>query len=75
MEIRELNEGDLGSLIKLYEQLDGRNGAFAVEDARTIWISNILVRLKILLKGRRLFQPVSVQLFQILQDLVGQSVL
>ena len=41
MEIRELNEGDLGSLIKLYEQLDGRNGAFAVEDARTIWMDEI----------------------------------
>ncbi len=26
MEIRELNEGDLDSLIKLYEQLDGANG-------------------------------------------------
>ena len=31
MEIRELNEGDLESLIKLYEQLDGANGDFTVE--------------------------------------------
>lgn len=41
MEIRELNESDLESLIKLYEQLDGRNGDFAVEDARTIWKNEI----------------------------------
>lgn len=41
MEIRELNEADLESLIKLYEQLDGRNGEFAVEDARTIWKNEI----------------------------------
>ena len=41
MEIRELNERDLESLIKLYEQLDGRNGDFAVEDARTIWKNEI----------------------------------
>ena len=37
MEIRELNENDLESLIKLYEQLDGKNGDFNVEDARAIW--------------------------------------
>ena len=41
MEIRELNETDLDSLIKLYEQLDGKNGAFAVEDARPIWKNEI----------------------------------
>ena len=41
MEIRELNEADLESLIKLYEQLDGKNGAFAVEDALPIWKNEI----------------------------------
>ena len=41
MEIRELNESDLESLIKLYEQLDGKNGDFNVEDARTIWKNEI----------------------------------
>ena len=41
MDIRELNEGDLPSLIKLYEQLDGRNGDVAIEDARTIWKNQI----------------------------------
>ena len=41
MEIRELNESDLESLIKLYEQLDGKNGDFAVEDARAIWKNEI----------------------------------
>ena len=41
MEIRELNENDLESLIKLYEQLDGKNGAFNVEDARAIWKNEI----------------------------------
>ena len=41
MEIRELNEKDLESLIKLYEQLDGANGNFSVEDARKIWKSEI----------------------------------
>ena len=41
MEIRELNENDLESLIKLYEQLDGRNGEFAVKGARTIWKNEI----------------------------------
>ena len=41
MEIRELNESDLESLIKLYEQLDGKNGDFAVEDARKIWKNEI----------------------------------
>ena len=34
MELRELNENDLDSLIKLYEQLDGANGDFTAEDAR-----------------------------------------
>ena len=41
MEIRELNEGDLDSLIKLYEQLDGANGDFTVEKARALWKSEI----------------------------------
>lgn len=41
MEIRELNEGDLESLIKLYEQLDGHNSGFAVENAKTIWKNEI----------------------------------
>ena len=41
MEIRELNEGDLDSLIKLYEQLDGSNGDFTVEKARAIWKGEI----------------------------------
>ena len=37
MEFRELNESDLDSLIKLYEQLDGANTDFTVEAARAIW--------------------------------------
>ena len=41
MEIRELNEGDLDSLIKLYEQLDGSNGDFTVKAARSVWKSEI----------------------------------
>ena len=41
MEIRELNEGDLESLINLYEQLDGKNSGFAVDDARAIWKKEI----------------------------------
>ncbi len=41
MEIRELNEGDLESLIKLYEQLDGSNEGFTVESARSVWKSEI----------------------------------
>lgn len=41
MELRELNENDLESLIKLYEQLDGANGDFAAEDARKIWKDEI----------------------------------
>ena len=41
MEFRELNEGDLESLIKLYEQLDGANGDFTVEAARAVWKSEI----------------------------------
>ena len=40
-EIRELNEGDLESLVKLYEQLDGSNAGFSVEDARGIWKNEI----------------------------------
>ena len=41
MELRELNEKDLESLIKLYEQLDGANGDFTAEDARKIWKAEI----------------------------------
>ena len=41
MELRELNENDLESLIKLYEQLDGTNGDFTTEDARKIWKAEI----------------------------------
>ena len=41
MEIRELNENDLDSLIQLYEQLDGKNAGFGVEEARTIWKNEI----------------------------------
>lgn len=42
MELRELNENDLESLIKLYEQLDGTNGDFAAEDARTLFNGELL---------------------------------
>lgn len=41
MELRELNENDLESLIKLYEQLDGANGDFTADDARKIWQQEI----------------------------------
>lgn len=41
MELRELNENNLESLIKLYEQLDGANGDFTAEDARKIWKDEI----------------------------------
>ena len=41
MELRELNEKDLESLIKLYEQLDDANGDFTAEDARIIWKDEI----------------------------------
>jgi GNAT superfamily N-acetyltransferase len=41
MEIRELNENDLPSLLKLYEQLDSGNGDFAIESAREIWKNEI----------------------------------
>ena len=41
MELRELNENDLESLIKLYEQLDGANGDFTAEDARKVWQQEI----------------------------------
>jgi len=43
MEIRELNENDLPSLLKLYEQLDSHNADFSVEDAREIWKNQIAV--------------------------------
>ena len=41
MELRELNENNLESLIKLYEQLDGANGDFTAEDARKVWRQEI----------------------------------
>ena len=41
MELRELNENDLKSLIKLYKQLDDANGNFTAEDARKIWKTEI----------------------------------
>ena len=41
MVLRELNEKDLESLIKLYEQLDDANGNFTAEDARKIWKTEI----------------------------------
>ena len=41
MEFRELNESNLDSLIKLYEQLDGANSDFTVEAARAIWKNEI----------------------------------
>ena len=41
MELRELNEKDLESLIKLYEQLDDAIGNFTAEDARKIWKTEI----------------------------------
>ena len=41
MELRELNEKDLESLIKLYEQLDGANSDYTAEDARKIWKDEI----------------------------------
>ena len=41
MEFRELNEGDLESLIKLYEQLDGSNEDFTAKAARSVWKSEI----------------------------------
>lgn len=37
MEVRELNEEDLESLLKLYEQLDGIDENFTEEKARAIW--------------------------------------
>jgi GNAT superfamily N-acetyltransferase len=41
MEFRELNEGDLESLVELYEQLDGSNEGFTAKAARAIWKSEI----------------------------------
>ncbi|MCR5187951.1 MAG: GNAT family N-acetyltransferase [Treponema sp.] len=41
MEIRELKEEDLESLIKLYEQLDEANAGFTGEEARQIWKKEI----------------------------------
>ncbi len=41
MEVRELNEEDLESLLKLYEQLDGIDENFTEEKARAIWKSKI----------------------------------
>ena len=41
MVLRELNEKDLESLIKLYKQLDVANGNFTAEEARKIWKTEI----------------------------------
>ena len=41
MVLRELNENDLESLIKLYKQLDDTNNDFTAEDARKIWKTEI----------------------------------
>ena len=41
MEIRELNENDLESLIQLYEQLDPSNGNITMETTREIWRNEI----------------------------------
>lgn len=41
MEIRELNEGDLDSLIELYEQLDPGNTSFSSQDAHAVWKNEI----------------------------------
>ena len=41
MVLRELNEKDLESLIKLYKQLDDSNDDFTAEDARKIWKTEI----------------------------------
>ncbi len=36
-----MNEGDLESLVKLYEQLDGSNEGFTAKAARAVWKSEI----------------------------------
>ena len=41
MEIRELNENDLESLIELYEQLDPSNGNLTMETSREVWRNEI----------------------------------
>ena len=41
MEIRELNENDLESLIQLYEQLDPSNGNISMETTREVWRNEI----------------------------------
>lgn len=41
MEIRELNEGDLESLVKLYEQLDGIDETLTEEKVHAIWKAEI----------------------------------
>ena len=47
MEIRELNENDLESLIQLYEQLDPSNGNVTMELTREIWRKEIAPNEKI----------------------------
>ena len=42
MEIRELNENDLESLIHLYEQLDPSNGNISIDTTREIWRNEIV---------------------------------
>lgn len=41
MEIRELNENDLESLIRLYEQLDPSNGNVTMEKTLEVWRNEI----------------------------------
>ena len=41
MEIRELNENDLESLIQIYEQLDPSNGNLKMETSREVWCNEI----------------------------------
>ena len=42
MEIRELNEADLASLIQLYEQLDPSNGNLKLETSLEVWRNEIV---------------------------------
>ena len=41
MEIRELNENDLESLIQLYEQLDPSNGDINLDSSHSVWRNEI----------------------------------
>ena len=50
MELRELNENNLDSLIKLYEQLDGANGDFTAEDARKTTVTKLFCKVPALEK-------------------------